>query len=133
MPTRGRGTRSTKPKLVPPYTPRKSGRDTRPTRRTKEANEANTGPILPPSPPPGLETPTREPRLPPPCPPPPKRTDKSGLLAKKRLSATQLLELRRKDPTRDKGSTNGIVNDVGVQQRTELARKVQESYQEALD
>ena len=123
---RGRGTRSTHLKLVTPFTPQhRSGRDTRPSHRIQETNKCNT---LPSSPPPRPETPTCQLSLPLPCLPPPKRTDKSGLLAKEKLSTSQLLELRRKDKTRQERSTNGIVADVGVRPRTELARKVQESY-----
>lgn len=123
---KGRPTRNSNVPLVAPYTPqRRSGRPIQPPRRIRDA--------IPSSPPSRPKTPTEEPRLPELPPPPPKRTDKSGLLAKERLSAKQQLELRRKNPIQQDHSRNGIVADVGVQPRTELARKVRESYQEALN
>ena len=51
MPNHGRGTHSTNPKLVPPFTLYKSGRNTRPPRRRveEEANKASIdNPTIPP-------------------------------------------------------------------------------------
>ena len=122
---KGRSTRSSNVPLVDPYTPqRRSGRPPQPSRRHAED-------AIPSSPPPLPKTPTKEPS--PPRLPPPKRTDRSGLLAKERLSAKQLLELRRKNTTKEDVSRNGIAADVGVPPHSKLAQKVRESYQEALN
>ena len=125
-----RSTRSANGPLVDPYTPqRRSGRPTRPSRRSQEEDIPSSPPPIP-----DPKTPTRDPclpTLPPPPPPPLKRTDKRGALARQRLTAKQLLELHRRNKTGDENSTNGIAADVGV--RGALAKKVRESYQEALE
>ena len=89
MPSRSKGTRSTNPKLVPPFTPRKSGREIRlpyyqiEEEANEEANNTSIDDLI--IPPLIL---IYSPSLPLLCPPPPKRSDKSGQVLKEKLTPT---------------------------------------------